>query len=245
MLHKYSRPAHLACRAAALLICCVTFGQQTRRPEFEVASIKPTAIDDAEFDRRLTAGQLRVGARINGSTAEYIHMTLRQLIAAAYEVKSSQISGQGWLGTASFDVISKLPAGSRKEDTPAMLQSLLADRFHLTIHREMKEEDVKVLVVAKAGAKLRPSPSEMQPSSGDPKRGLPEAGGRGGSKRQDGSAAMLVGAHGLRVLPGPDNSSIHVEFNRMSMADLANFLAKTDAAAGRHVVEHDRPQRAI
>jgi Protein of unknown function (DUF3738) len=40
----------------------------------------------------------------------------------------------------------------------SMLQALLADRFHLTIHRDTREMPVYFLVVSKGGAKLRESP---------------------------------------------------------------------------------------
>ena len=38
-----------------------------------------------------------------------------------------------------------------------MLQALLADRFHLTFHREQKEMKALVLTVASSGSKLKPA----------------------------------------------------------------------------------------
>ncbi len=41
-----------------------------------------------------------------------------------------------------------------------MLQALLADRFQLKIHREMRDQPVYELVVAKNGPRLKPSAAE-------------------------------------------------------------------------------------
>ena len=43
-----------------------------------------------------------------------------------------------------------------------MMQTLLAQRFHLTIHRETKEQSVYALVVGKGGSKLQ----EVEPGEG-------------------------------------------------------------------------------
>jgi hypothetical protein len=72
-----------ACAASALLVSGTAFGQQAKKPEFEVASIRPAAMDRDEFHRRASTGELRIGERINGSRAEYIYATLRKLIASA------------------------------------------------------------------------------------------------------------------------------------------------------------------
>jgi uncharacterized protein (TIGR03435 family) len=44
-----------------------------------------------------------------------------------------------------------------KEQVPAMLQTLLAGRFGMTVHRETKEQSVYALVVGKDGPKLKKS----------------------------------------------------------------------------------------
>jgi len=45
----------------------------SRKLEFEVASVKPTAIDDIKFK----SGAVRLGSRVYGDRAEYTYMTLR------------------------------------------------------------------------------------------------------------------------------------------------------------------------
>jgi uncharacterized protein (TIGR03435 family) len=46
-----------------------------------------------------------------------------------------------------------------------MLQTLLADRFKLRVHREMKEQDVYAIVVGKNGPKLQGPTCEDKPTN--------------------------------------------------------------------------------
>jgi uncharacterized protein (TIGR03435 family) len=47
-----------------------------------------------------------------------------------------------------------------KEQLPHMLQVLLAERFHLSIHRELKEQPVYALILGKGGPKLHETSDE-------------------------------------------------------------------------------------
>ncbi len=83
-----------------------------------------------------------------------VNMSLRRYIAKAYGVREDQISAPDWLATERFDLVAKA-SGSVKSDTlMQMLQTLLAERFKLVLHRETKEERVYALIVAKGGSKL-------------------------------------------------------------------------------------------
>jgi uncharacterized protein (TIGR03435 family) len=57
--------------------------------------------------------------------------------------------------TERFDVVATLPAGATPAQVPEMLQSLLAERFGLKIHKEKKGFPVYALVVGKSPLKLR------------------------------------------------------------------------------------------
>jgi uncharacterized protein (TIGR03435 family) len=208
-----------------------------RKLEFEVASVKPTAIDSDTWTRQLRAGALKVGKRINGDRAEYTFMTLRQLIVDAYQVRSFQVVGADRLPTGRFDVVGKMPAGSRKEDAPLMLQSLLADRFKLVVHRESREQGVAALVVGKGGPKLKESPPEEPLKPGDTKGAAPEGAGQTAPGKKDASATMTLGTVGYHFTVDLANSSFHLEASRMTMGDLAELLMKADAGNGRAVVD--------
>lgn len=134
--------------------------QTADRPAFEVAAIKPNHSASTHAHSDADHGRLSI-----------VNWTLKRLIARAYDVREDQISGPSWLAAERFDIVAK--AGS-EADGPAiaqMLQSLLADRFKIELHRDTKEERVYALVVAKGGAKLKPVESTGE-SSSDNARGV-------------------------------------------------------------------------
>lgn len=124
---------------------------------FDVVSIKPNH-GGSHFRFRSDPGRL---------DAE--NVTLKFLLQEAYRVKDAQISGiPGWtdserynieakMDDSSTDALRKLSPDEQAAQARLMLQSMLADRFKLTLHHEAKELPIYVLVVAKNGPKLRES----------------------------------------------------------------------------------------
>jgi len=129
------------------------------RLEFEAVSVKPSAV--------LVSGQTaNAGKREDGAQAHYNRASLRGLIMTAYDLKTYQVIGPDWLGTARFDIDAKLPPGAARTQVPQMLQSLLADRFGLKAHNDTKVLPVYALVVMEGGSKLKnAAESEEQPDS--------------------------------------------------------------------------------
>jgi uncharacterized protein (TIGR03435 family) len=78
------------------------------------------------------------------------------ILVRAYGMRPYQISGPGWMETERYDIDARYPAETRPEEFSLMLQKLLADRFHLVLHRETREMSRYSLVVAKGGPKLSP-----------------------------------------------------------------------------------------
>jgi uncharacterized protein (TIGR03435 family) len=75
-------------------------------------------------------------------------------------VEAWQISGgPAWLESDRFNIVANAPG----EGTPSsdqvqqILRTLLADRFQLKVHLEMREAPVYALVVDKKGPKVKPS----------------------------------------------------------------------------------------
>ena len=59
-------------------------------------------------------------------------MDLQTLFLLAYLVLAYQLEGvPGWIRSERFDFIAKAPAGAKREQTRAMLQTLLAERSNL------------------------------------------------------------------------------------------------------------------
>jgi uncharacterized protein (TIGR03435 family) len=129
-----------------LLLSAIAFAQSS--PTFEVASIRPSSEQ---------VNQVSAGVRIAGSQVRLVGMSLKDYIGMAYAVKPQQIAGPDWLGQERFDIAATIPAGGSSEQFPAMMQSLLVERFKMTIHRETREFPVYSLGVARGGAKIQPS----------------------------------------------------------------------------------------
>jgi len=118
-------------------------------PVFDVVSVKPVAVDAREpLDfRTYPGGRLKI-----------TNQTVKIILREAYGIKGYQLSGgPAWLYAERFDIDAKAEGGLSRAQMMAMLQTLLADRFALKVHRESREGNVYALVVAKDGPKLKES----------------------------------------------------------------------------------------
>jgi len=122
---------------------------QSRGPDaaalsFEVASVKPN-----------TSGTR--GGRLNTETGRLTitNIPLRTCVKAAYQVQDYQlIGGPGWPETERYDIVAKAESPVGDDQLMRMLQSLLAERFKLALHRETKELPGYALVMGKNGPQL-------------------------------------------------------------------------------------------
>jgi uncharacterized protein (TIGR03435 family) len=73
----------------------------------------------------------------------------------AYRVPASQISGPDWLRSEGYDIDATFPIDTPVREIPRMLETLLAERFKLAVHRETKERAAYLLRVDKGGLKVR------------------------------------------------------------------------------------------
>ncbi|MBZ5634141.1 MAG: TIGR03435 family protein [Acidobacteriia bacterium] len=118
-------------------------------PSFEVATIKPSNPD--------TPGQSILVGRGGTNLFTTTNTTLNDLITFAYGVHLRQVTGgPGWLETEKYDITAKPDQAGIPNATQVrtMLQKLLAERFHLTFHRDKKELAAYTITVAKTGPKL-------------------------------------------------------------------------------------------
>jgi len=118
---------------------------QDKRPAFEAATVK-------------VSNEPTRGSQTHGSEGQVLmrNQTLRRLVERAYGVQPFQIIGPGWMDDVRFDVAAKFPDGTKNEDRPLMMRTLLEDRFKLAAHQETKDLPGYELVVAKGGFKLKP-----------------------------------------------------------------------------------------
>ena len=126
----------------ALWACCA-WAQTTA---FEVISIKPN-LSGLDSDSSKSHDGVFTGT----------NLSLKWLITWSYKMRDYQVEGPNWLDKARFDIAAKPPSGQDlQKKLDVMIQSMLADRFKLALHRETREMPVYGLVLAKNGLKLKP-----------------------------------------------------------------------------------------
>ena len=132
-----------------LVVSSIALGQT-----FEGASVRLGA-------PRLVGEIPQLGAMRGGpGTSDPLHITyrlvaLKDILAQAYALKRLRISGPDWLDIRRYDVDANVPAGTTPEQFQIMLQSLLADQFHLSVHWEKRRALVSQLFAAKDGPKMK------------------------------------------------------------------------------------------
>jgi uncharacterized protein (TIGR03435 family) len=125
------------------------------RPAFDVASVKPAPPDEALGYRFEPGGRMAVS-----------HFRLADLMLIGWHILPFQvIGGPAWAYSETYDIEAKGTGNPDSNQSRIMLQSLLADRFHLVLHRETRELPMYALVTAKKGA--RPAVGLVRAKGGD------------------------------------------------------------------------------
>src|ERR1035441_3491634 len=152
----------------AVLMCWGTLHGQNAgtRLEFEVASVKPapTLVDGVDYSTRGGPGTNDPGLFTCPRDS------LFGLLMKAYGVGMDQILGPDWIQAERYSnmysVVAKIPPGATENQFRLMLQNLLAERFHLTLHHETREFQVYSLLVAEGGQKMKPSSPDANAKAG-------------------------------------------------------------------------------
>lgn len=176
---------------AGALSTVAVFGQPPQPLTFDAASVKSA---DGK-----TRGSMRGGpGTADPGQITFTDVTLYNALLRAYSVKTFQLSAPEWLSTRKYEVIAKVPPGTTKEQCNVMLQNLLAERFHLTLHHETKELRGYELVIGKAGPKLKPS-TESRPPAPEP-TSAPKVDANGFPQLNGPGLIMMEGVKGKAVI---------------------------------------------
>ena len=98
------------------------------------------------------------GGDLSGDRYILRQATMTQIIAAAYHLDSDMVQGgPSWLDWDHFDIEAKAPPKTSKETIRLMLQSLLAQRFHLVVHNGTAPMPAYVLTAPGGKSKLKES----------------------------------------------------------------------------------------
>lgn len=138
---------------SALITSAVAIvGQETLR--FEVASVKPNVGSDGSFTFRPDPadGFFRTNYPLFDGVIRY-----------AYELQSFRVIGAPeWTRTDRFDIAAKASRSISDTERRLMVRALLADRFRMKSHFEMREHTVYLMTPSRAdkrlGSGLKPRP---------------------------------------------------------------------------------------
>jgi uncharacterized protein (TIGR03435 family) len=139
-----------------LLLAIFPMAIALAQPAFDVASVKPSPPPPGDLIN------INLGAESHGEVT-LTNTTFSECLRYAYDlVSEDQIAGPDWIRErrVRFDIIAKAPPATPHSQLLLMMQTLLAERFKLAIHREPRKIAHFELTVGKGGPKL-------QESSGD------------------------------------------------------------------------------
>jgi len=122
---------------------------------FEVASIKLV---------NPPVGPHMVSLVINHDKLNIDAAEFRQIVGLAYAIQRVRVlGGPNWADSDQFDIVAKAEsANATRDEIRSMLQTLLAERFKLVVHRETKEVPAYSLVLAKRGPKLKEAAADRK-----------------------------------------------------------------------------------
>jgi len=142
-----------ACVLALSLVIGMVHASSARQTQnqplaFEVASVKPSPTNQyvpaAVDPQRFSIVDTLAGAILWANDIQ---------IDAGYRVSG----GPPWVHRDYYQIEGKAQAPATTKELRGMLQTLLADRFKLKLHREAKEMPVYALVIGNSGPKLQSS----------------------------------------------------------------------------------------
>ena len=140
----------LPCLLAGLVMAAIINAEPQNGPAFEVASVKPN-VSGAD------AGSSSGG---NPGTYTAVNMSLRRIIGIAYRINPpldrDRIVGPSWIDSTRYDITARIPAASDGTQSPEMLRTLLAERFALAAHVEMRSDAGYALVRSRNDEQLGP-----------------------------------------------------------------------------------------
>jgi uncharacterized protein (TIGR03435 family) len=137
------------CVALFLLLVEVAFDQSPKpSPAFDTAEVHTSAPIDTVLE----------GGVFRGGRYQLRAATMLDMIGIAYNIDADLVfGGPGWLESDRFDVIAEAPPATPAETIGLMLQSLLAERFGLAVHKGVRPTAGFVLKLGNGKSNLKMS----------------------------------------------------------------------------------------
>jgi bla regulator protein blaR1 len=240
-----------ACRSCSVLVVALSIlvrmpnsgsvHAQSTVTEWEKTAGPPLALDTASVQLATSpapkcfgTGPLgplsNDGIGLHGFAFGYSHCSISDYIEFAYELwltpsqkQSLDTQLPGWAVTDRFDIRLKGPGRATKDQKRVAMQSLLADRFKLSVHfetREMPGFALVPLIPGRIGPKLQPHPDGV-PCPTPPVEILPEG--------IPASCGIFGG--------GPGDGRASIGGRDVTMAQIANALTQQDSGIDRPILD--------
>jgi uncharacterized protein (TIGR03435 family) len=187
-------------------------------PAFEIADVHVIPKSDNPY--------LRPGSFLTKPRVEIRGGNMVDLIRLAYGYDTNKIlGGPNWLEQERYEIYAKAPDDSTVDDRKLMLQSLLAERFKLEVHKASKPYPTYALVAGK-----KPSLKEAD--------GTGESGCKveaaTGNRPPEGGAQLMTSINGtVTTINLGAGNLIHYMCRNITMADFVGGLRGMFGAAGQ------------
>lgn len=210
------------CAVIALALSFDVAAQSTKRPSFEVASI------------RLTQPRTTPSQRVTATRLSLLNQQLRSVLLMAFKLTPFQLSAPDWLREVRVDIHATIPVDAEPQQWREMLQTLLVDRFGLFTHVESRPVNLYELSVGQGGITMREVEpvDELGTTFGD--AALPNTPvGDVVMDTLDGQVRTMVVPLGTRTITArtryerrfTERRTTQINAIRMTMGELATILA--------------------
>jgi uncharacterized protein (TIGR03435 family) len=118
---------------------------------FDAASINPSPPPGP--NRSIFVG----GPRRDPGRVAFSNIPMKYVVRTAYGIDTNAriLGGPAWIDSEMYDIVGTLPATAGTDQMLLMVQTLLAERCKLAVHREVRDQAAYAFVVAKDGPKLK------------------------------------------------------------------------------------------
>jgi uncharacterized protein (TIGR03435 family) len=208
---------------------------------FDVASVTQNKLDDSptmNFSLGPSASYTPSGGYFAAT-----NIPLYQYIAFAYKMTNFQLLSllpqlPTWVATERFDIHARAEGNPTKDQMRLMMRTLLADRFKMTIHQEIRQVPVFGLILdkpGKIGPQLRPHPPEEVSCSSIPPPTPPTGTAPAPASTTAGGFPVTCGG----VMGMPANTPGHIRFGarNVTMPTIAAGLTGPASNVDRPVVD--------
>jgi uncharacterized protein (TIGR03435 family) len=141
----------------------ISIAQSASGPEFEAASLKPSAPE--------TGGVMIVSCGGGPGSPDpglflCSNSSIWDLVSYAYGKKGAEVVAADWMQSARFNINARIPKDATKDDLRVMLRNLLKERLSVAVHEEVKQKPGYNLIVAKNGPKFKQATPEVPATGG-------------------------------------------------------------------------------